>query len=91
MARLHQRLTTIIFRCPIGDTGKVAPSGGRGLKGDRKMKKELSKIEELALKSGKSRPTIYYHAKKLGRLPTLEELQNAKRTGRPRKYERGKK
>lgn len=42
-------------------------------------------IEDLAVMSGKSINTIYHHAKRLGRTPTLEELINAKR-GRPRKY-----
>ena len=42
-------------------------------------------IEEIAQVSGKSINTIYHHAKRLGRTPTLEELKNAKK-GRPRKY-----
>lgn len=45
---------------------------------------ELS-VQYLAEKSGKSKPTIYNLARKLGRLPTLEELNNQKQ-GRPRKY-----
>lgn len=44
-------------------------------------------VKELAEKSGKSINTVYYYAKKLGRLPTVEELKDPKKkTGRPRKY-----
>ena len=39
----------------------------------------------LAKEAGVSVATVYKHAKRLGRLPTLEELKNTK-TGRPRKY-----
>ncbi|MCD8200862.1 MAG: hypothetical protein LUD47_02185 [Clostridia bacterium] len=42
---------------------------------------------ELAAESGKSVTRIYQIAKKLGRLPTLDELKReSKPTGRPRKY-----
>lgn len=43
-------------------------------------------IKELSKKSGKAISTVYYYAKKLGRLPTLEELKNTKKAGRPKKY-----
>lgn len=33
---------------------------------------------ELAKASGNTVQTVYYHARKLGRLPTLEELKNSK-------------
>lgn len=42
-------------------------------------------INELARISGKSKSTIYHQAKKLGRIPTLEEVLFIKK-GRPQKY-----
>ena len=43
-------------------------------------------IEHLMSVSGKSRATIYYYARKLGRMPTADELTaEHKKTGRPRK------
>ncbi len=42
-------------------------------------------VSELAKASGKTVSSVYYHAKALGRLPTLEELKAAK-TGPKRKY-----
>ena len=42
---------------------------------------------ELAKKHGVSHTLIYNMAKKLGRLPTDEEIENRNRkTGRPQKY-----
>lgn len=45
----------------------------------------MNKIQELALKTGRSQVTIYKIAKRLGRIPTIEEIVNRK-AGRPRKY-----
>ena len=42
-------------------------------------------VQYLSEKSGKSKTCIYDLAKKLGRLPTVEEL-NSQKKGRPRKY-----
>lgn len=42
-------------------------------------------VQELSKLSGKCPATVYRLAKKLGRLPTLEELNNQKK-GRPIKY-----
>jgi predicted transcriptional regulator len=42
-------------------------------------------IDELAEKTGKSKVVIYKVAKRLGRIPTIEEVMN-RQTGRPRKY-----
>ena len=42
--------------------------------------------QELADKTGKTRSSIYYLARKLGRKPTLQDIQNIK-LGRPEKYE----
>lgn len=50
----------------------------------------MSAVDELAKKSGKSRGTIYSMCKKLGRLPTLEEVKAVK-VGRPAKYTKGDK
>lgn len=41
--------------------------------------------QELAKATGKCVGTVYYHARKLDRLPTVEEL-NAVKRGRKRKY-----
>ena len=50
------------------------------------MAENKNPINILAEKTGRSRMTIYSLARKLGRLPTEEEVLNQKR-GRPRKYE----
>lgn len=42
-------------------------------------------VDELAKATGKSKVTIYKVARKLGRLPTVDEVLNRK-VGRPRKY-----
>lgn len=47
--------------------------------------KPVEWIAELMRKTGKSEVTIYKIAKRLGRKPTLEELEN-RTSGRPRKY-----
>lgn len=43
-------------------------------------------IQALSEYSGLSKPQIYYIARKLGRLPTREELDNRPKGGRPKKY-----
>lgn len=50
----------------------------------------MSDVEELAKMSGKSKVAIYDLCKKLGRLPTLEEVKAVK-VGRPPKYTKGEK
>lgn len=42
-------------------------------------------VDELSLKTNRSKVVIYRIAKKLGRLPTYEEVINRK-NGRPKKY-----
>ena len=42
-------------------------------------------IDELAEKTGKSKVTIYKVARRLGRIPTIEEVMN-RQNGRPKKY-----
>lgn len=42
-------------------------------------------VQELIDKTGRSKTAIYRLAKKLGRLPTVEEILNRK-NGRPNKY-----
>ena len=49
------------------------------------MEEKKMTIAELAAASGKSKTAVYNLAKKLGRLPTLEEVQSVKR-GAPVKY-----
>lgn len=49
------------------------------------MQENKMTVKELAEASGKSRESIYKLARKLGRLPTLEEVIAVK-MGRPRKY-----
>lgn len=44
-----------------------------------------SPVEKLANITGKQERTIYYMAKKLGRLPTVDEIK-ATKSGRPLKY-----
>ena len=51
--------------------------GGKTMKGDE--------LKELMAKTGKSRQSIYNLAQKLGRKPTVEEI-NALKAGRPQKY-----
>lgn len=50
----------------------------------------MSDVEELAKMSGKSKVSVYALCKKLGRLPTLEEVKAVK-VGRPPKYTKGDK
>ena len=46
------------------------------------------KVKELAEKTNLSQSRIYQIAKKLGRLPTIEEVEKQKeKRGRPKKYE----
>lgn len=45
----------------------------------------MREVEELAKKTNRSTAVIYRVAKRLGRLPTVEEVLNRKH-GRPRKY-----
>lgn len=42
-------------------------------------------IEELAKETGKSKVVIYKVARRLGRIPTVEEIMN-RQVGRPKKY-----
>lgn len=48
--------------------------------------KEVNTPTRLAEEAGVSLATVYNRARELGRLPTIEELQKRKSTGRPRKY-----
>lgn len=51
------------------------------------IKQSVNPVNELAQKANVSTRTVYKHAKRLGRLPTVEEIKEAgKKTGRPRKY-----
>jgi predicted transcriptional regulator len=50
------------------------------------IKNEKPTVQELMKKTGRSKATIYNIAKKLGRLPTVEEILNQPPVGRPRKY-----
>ena len=43
-------------------------------------------VDELVEATGRSRVTIYKVARKLGRMPSVEEILNRK-NGRPRKYD----
>lgn len=43
-------------------------------------------VKELAQKTGKSQTAIYRMCKKLGRLPTIEEILEVKKKGRPQKW-----
>lgn len=47
--------------------------------------KENLSVKELAEKTGRSTQVIYRLIKKLGRVPTIEEINN-RPNGRPRKY-----
>lgn len=49
------------------------------------MKEKKNWAAELAERSGKTKATIYYWARKLGRKPTIRDLNNVK-IGRPEKY-----
>ena len=52
-----------------------------------RVKEKNMNARELAEKHGVSHTLIYNMAKKLGRLPTDEEIENRNRkTGRPQKY-----
>lgn len=42
-------------------------------------------VKQLAEKTGKSQQVVYVLARRLGRLPTLEEIKNRKH-GRPNKF-----
>lgn len=52
---------------------------------EKRAPNEEKSVQSLAEKSGKSVPAVYNLARKLGRLPTVEELKNQK-IGRPKKY-----
>jgi predicted DNA-binding transcriptional regulator AlpA len=43
-------------------------------------------VKELVELGGKSETTIYKLAKRLGRLPTIEEVKEERLPGRPKKY-----
>ena len=47
---------------------------------------QTEKVRALAERVGVSVATVYNRAKKLGRLPTEEELRVAAKRGRPAKY-----
>ena len=49
------------------------------------MDKKMT-VAELAKITGKSKATVYKYAKRLGRLPTVEELTAPPKMGRPPKY-----
>jgi response regulator of citrate/malate metabolism len=51
----------------------------------RTRKEGIMTIEELAKETGKSKVVIYKVAKRLGRIPTVEEIMN-RQVGRPKKY-----
>lgn len=43
-------------------------------------------VKELVELGGKSETIVYRLAKRLGRLPTVEELKTERKPGRPKKY-----
>ena len=43
-------------------------------------------VKELAAAANVSVATVYNYAKRLGRLPTVDELKNGRKKGRPTKY-----
>lgn len=43
-------------------------------------------VKDLVIASGKSMTIVYRLAKRLGRLPTVEELKANRPAGRPKKY-----
>lgn len=48
----------------------------------------METVKSIAEKTGRSEAWIYMLCRKLGRLPTIEEVNNRKnRKGRPKKYE----
>lgn len=49
------------------------------------MKFKKGWAEDLAEKTGRTRASIYYIARKLGKKPTIREI-NAIKQGRPEKY-----
>ena len=58
---------------------------------ERKIKmknghEEENNVKTLMKYSGLSRARIYEMAKKIGRLPTREEIDNRPKVGRPKKY-----
>lgn len=48
--------------------------------------KAPSAVRSLATEAGVSVATVYNYAKRLGRLPTVEELKKGVKIGRPTKY-----
>ena len=48
--------------------------------------KAPSAVKALAAEAGVSTATVYNYAKRLGRLPTVEELKAGVKIGRPTKY-----
>lgn len=48
--------------------------------------KAPAEVRALAAEAGVSVATVYNYAKRLGRLPTAEELKAGVKIGRPRKY-----
>ena len=51
------------------------------------MKGEKMTVQELAEKANVTERRVYQLAKKLGRLPTVEEIESRKgKRGRPKKY-----
>jgi hypothetical protein len=52
------------------------------------MKGEKMTVQELAKKANVTERRVYQLAKKFGRLPTVEEIEERKgKRGRPKKYE----
>ena len=69
----------------ICQNGKIKKTPARG-HNTRAKEKDMN-AKELAKKHNVSHTIIYNMAKKLGRLPTDEEVENRNRkTGRPQKY-----
>lgn len=54
----------------------------------KKKKGEKMTVQELAEKANVTERRVYQLAKKLGRLPTVDEIESRKgKRGRPKKYE----
>ena len=51
-----------------------------------KFEKSPLPVKELAAAANVSVSTVYSYAKRLGRLPTVEELKAGRKNGRPSKY-----
>lgn len=49
-------------------------------------KKRTEIVRELAASTGVCVATVYNYAKRLGRLPTADEIKKGRRLGRPPKY-----